>query len=120
MRSSVDQQPGEPILVVTLNQSIILPDSHSEYYALTHRLSQMLRQFSGSVTCIIDATCADSGSAQRLLSLIDTLKRSGSTAIRTILVIDKYSTGPMRLAMPVYSTMQMALAAARQGMARAA
>lgn len=112
MLSSVNKVPGEPILVVTLCKSITEPNSQPEYYALANRLSQMLRQNNGKMTCVIDASHVDVGSVERIMALIGTM--SSRQCIQTIVVLGKYAAGTMRMAVPVFSTVPRALDAARR------
>jgi hypothetical protein len=112
MLSSVTKVPGESILLIKLCKSVTEPNSQTEYYALANRLNKMLCQTNGSTTIVIDAAHVDVGSVERIMGLIDSL--SGSRPIHMVLVLAKYTSGSMRAAVPVFSSVPRALDAARR------
>jgi hypothetical protein len=72
--STVNKLDGQPVIVVTLAQSILSPLSQSEFYAVANRLDEILGECVGSVLCVVDVRSANIKSGERVLALLDTLR----------------------------------------------
>jgi len=72
--STVAKLEGQPVIVVTLAQSILSPLNQSEFYAVANRLDEVLSECVGNILCAVDVRSANIRSGERILALLDTLR----------------------------------------------